>query len=325
MSNFIYLTTTMSLSGGDMDVGVKIGDVVDGYKIIGLIHKGGMGVIYKARDLKRKRFAALKFTYLDFGADARVFDSYKKEEEYGRRISHKNIIKIYMDVPSKSKIYIAMEYVEGRDLRDILRKKRIINEKRAINIAVQVCDALQYLHKKGIVHLDLKPENIIISKRGLVKIIDFGLAEYINKKERALKSLPSGTPAYISPEQAIGYSGGIRSDIYSLGIIIYEMLTGRLPFKGGLHSPLAMKRHIYCDPMPLRIYNPKLSANLQLVISKAIKRHPSERYANVSEMKMALLRSVKVKSKEGALEEAIPSFVSSLFKGICFRLSYYPQ
>ncbi len=307
-----------------MDVGVRIGDVVDGYKIIGLIHKGGMGVIFKARDIKKKMFAALKFPYTDFGADARVFDAYKKEEEFGKKVSHKNIIRIY-NIPSKSRIYIAMEYIDGRDLRDILRKEGIINEKKAINIAVQICDALHYLHKKGIVHLDLKPENIIISKKGVVKIIDFGLAEYINKKDKLLKSLPSGTPAYISPEQAIGYAGGISSDIYSFGIIIYEMLTGRLPFKGGLHSFLAMKRHIYCDPMPLRIYNPKLPLSLQSVILKAIEREPSERYKRVLEMKRALLRYKKVKPKKGALNEALPSFISSLFKGIRFRLSYYPQ
>ncbi len=307
-----------------MDVGVKIGNVVDGYKIIGLIHKGGMGVIYKARDLKKKRFAALKFPYLDFGADARVFDSYKKEGEFGKKIKHKNIIKIYKDPPSKSKIYIAMEYVEGRDLRDILRKKRVVNDKRAINVAVQICDALQYLHKKGIAHLDLKPENIIICKKGVVKIIDFGLAEYINKKDRLLKSLPSGTPAYISPEQAIGYSGGTSSDIYSLGIIIYEMLTGRLPFKGGLYSSLAMKRHVYCDPVQPRLYNPKLPLSLQMVILKAIEREPSERYKNVSEFKKSLFSYNKFRLTKKRLKETVPSALNSFFKGLRFRLIYSP-
>ncbi len=254
------------------------GEELDSYRIDAPIARSGMASIYRATDLRDNRVVALKVPHPDLEADPILFDRFQREAGIGEKLNHPKVMRVFGG-EKRSRIYMVMEWCDGRLLRQILDEGRLPQD-RAIRIAVGVLDALEYIHANGVVHRDLKPENIMVDADDNMKLIDFGIAGDTAARRLTYANFTAtlGTPNYISPEQVKGKRGDGRSDIYSMGVILYEMLTGKLPFNGP--SPLAaMNERLLNHPVPPRVADPSVSPQLQEVIYRAIERDPQNRYA----------------------------------------------
>jgi serine/threonine-protein kinase len=253
------------------------GSQLDFYRIDAAVARSGMASIYRATDLRDERTVALKIPHPDLEADPILFDRFQREGGIGEKLDHPQVMRVFGG-EKRSRIYMVMEWCEGRLLREILDEGRI-PEERAIHIAVGVLDALEYIHANGVVHRDLKPENIMVDEHDNVKLIDFGIASDSAARRLTYANFTAtlGTPNYISPEQVKGKRGDGRSDIYSVGVILYEMLSAKLPFSGP--NPLAaMNDRLLNHPMPPRVADPSISPQLQEVLYRALERDPRNRY-----------------------------------------------
>ncbi|MDE3200578.1 MAG: serine/threonine protein kinase [Acidobacteriota bacterium] len=260
------------------------GDVLDHYRIEAVIAHTSMSVLYKAVDEKTGRMVAIKVPHEELETDPVLFERFKREEEIGQQLDHPGIVKTF-NSEERSRLYLVMEWVNGRLLRTILNEEKKLPIGRATKIAIHILNALDYMHKRGIVHRDLKPENVMVDSHDNIKIIDFGIAMKEDARRLTFVNLSStlGTPDYISPEQVEGHRGDQRSDIYSLGIMFYEMLTGRVPFIEP--NPLAaMNERLQHDPKPPRELNPDIAPALEEILFRALERNPRHRYANAHEM-----------------------------------------
>ena len=259
------------------------GSQLDHYRLENLVARSGMASIYRATELKSGRTVAIKIPHPEVEADPLFFDRFKREEEIGKKLDHPGVMKVYAD-DERTRVYMVMEWVDGRLLRQILNEKKKLPIDRAIRIALGICEALEYIHSKGVVHRDLKPENIMVDANDHVKLIDFGIAGSVGMRRLTFAKLTQamGTPDYISPEQVKSKRGDARSDIYALGVMLYEMLTGEVPF----HGPNAfaiMNDRLLNNPVPPRELNPEISPQLQEIIYRAIERKPENRYASARE------------------------------------------
>jgi serine/threonine-protein kinase len=266
---------------------IEPGQQIDFYRIESQVARSGMATIFRAIDTRDGRVVALKIPHPDMESDPILFDRFKREAAIGERLDHPQVMRVYGD-QKRSRVYMVMEWCEGQLLRRILDNGKL-PEDRALRIATRVLDALEYIHAHGVVHRDLKPENIMVDDHDRVKLIDFGIASDANSRRLTYTSLSPalGTPNYIAPEQVKGKRGDARSDIYAMGIILYEMLSGKLPFSGP--SALAvMNDRLINHPLPPSIANPAISPQLQEVIYRAIERDPRNRYSHASEFKQDL-------------------------------------
>jgi serine/threonine-protein kinase len=257
---------------------IENGSQIDFYRIEAPVARSGMASIFRAVDLRDNRVVALKIPHPDMEADPILFDRFQREAAIGEKLFHPKVMRVYGG-EDRSRIYMVMEWCEGRLLRQIMSEGRIPQD-RALRIAVAVLDALDYIHANGVVHRDLKPENIMVDADDNIKLIDFGIAGDSAARRLTYANFTAtlGTPDYISPEQVKGKRGDGRSDIYALGVILYEMLTGKTPFTGP--SPLAaMNDRLLNHPMPPRVANPDISPQLQEVLYRALERDPRNRYA----------------------------------------------
>jgi serine/threonine-protein kinase len=263
---------------------VNVGEKLDQYELTELIARSGMASIFKARDLSSGATVAIKVPYLQFESDVVFYGRFQREEEVGRRLDHPNIIRV-LTPKRKSRVYIAMEHIDGVSLRAVMRDKRPLEEGKALDIARQVCSALVYMHAQHVVQRDLKPENILLTETGQVKITDFGIALDETARRLTWSGLSStiGTPDYMAPEQVSGRRGDARTDIYALGIMLYEMLTDNLPFMGD-NVYAVMRAKANEDPQPPSRYRPDIEPHLQEIILHAIARQPRDRYANAADM-----------------------------------------
>ena len=262
----------------------EAGDHLDYYRIESQVARSGMATVYRATDTRDGRVVALKIPHPDMECDPILFDRFKRESAIGERLDHPQVMRVFGD-EKRSRIYMVMEWCEGRLLRHILDED-LQPQERAITISCKVLDALEYIHSQGVVHRDLKPENIMVDDEDNVKLIDFGIASDVQSRRLTYTSLTPalGTPNYIAPEQVKGKRGDARSDIYAMGIIVYEMVTGKLPFSGP--SALAvMNDRLINHPLPPSVANSRVSAQLQEVIYRAIERDPRNRYAHAAEFK----------------------------------------
>jgi eukaryotic-like serine/threonine-protein kinase len=262
--------------------GLEAGTYVDSYRIDSPVARSGMASIFRATDSRDNRTVALKIPHPDLEADPILFDRFQREAAIGERLDHPNVMKVYKE-KDRSRIYMVMEWCEGRLLRRILDEGRISQE-RALRIAIEVLKALEYIHANGVVHRDLKPENIMVDDNDHIKLIDFGIAGDTASRRLTYANFTAtlGTPDYISPEQVKGKRGDGRSDLYSLGVILYEMLTGKLPFSGP--SPLAaMNDRLLNPPVPPRVADPTVSPQLQEILYRALERDPKNRYSHAAE------------------------------------------
>ncbi len=243
-----------------------------------------MASIYRATDLRDARQVAIKIPLPEMEADPILFDRFKREQDIGTSLDHPGVMKVYAD-EHHSRPYMVMEWVDGRLLRQIMSEVKKLPVERATRLVVNIAHALDYIHSHGVVHRDLKPENIMVDKDDNIKLIDFGIAgkEGARRLTFAKLSQVMGTPEYISPEQVKGKRGDGRSDIYALGVMLYEMLTGKTPFDGP--NPFAvMNDRLLNNPIPPRELDASISPQLQEVIYRAIERDPKNRYQNAREM-----------------------------------------
>jgi serine/threonine protein kinase len=259
------------------------GDQLDHYRIEAVVARSGMASIFRATDMRTGRQVAIKVPHPEMEADPVLFDRFKREAEIGEKLDHPGVMKVFSD-PDRSAIYMVSEWVDGRLLRQVMGGQARMQPDRAIRITTAICDALDYIHRNGVVHRDLKPENIMLDSEDHIKLIDFGIAGNLGSKRLTFGKLSqvAGTPDYISPEQVKGKRGDGRSDIYALGIMLYEMLTGKTPFSG--NNPFAiMNDRLLNNPVPPREWNPEISPELQEVIYRALEREPQNRYSTANE------------------------------------------
>ncbi|MGD0734128.1 MAG: serine/threonine-protein kinase [Terracidiphilus sp.] len=279
---------------------LEAGDTLDHYRLDALVAHSGMSTLYKATDLISGRLVAIKIPHAEMEADPILVARFEREQEIGQEIDHPGVVKTF-DGEVRSRLYMVMEWVDGRLLRSILNQEGKLPVERAVDFALQICDALDTMHKHGVVHRDLKPENVMVDDNERIKLIDFGIAmkEDARRITHVNISPMLGTPDYISPEQVKGQGGDQRSDIYSLGIMLYEMLTGEVPFSGP--NPLAvMNERVLNDPRPARKLRADISAELQEILDRALERDPRRRYATASEMALDLEHQERVAVEDGA-------------------------
>jgi serine/threonine protein kinase len=270
------------------------GDQLDHYRIDGLVARSGMASIFRGTDVRDGRAVAIKVPHPEMEADPVLFDRFKREEDIGRKLDHPGVVRVYND-EERSRRYMVLEWVDGRLLRQVLNEQKKLPQDRAIRITLALCKALDYIHSQGVVHRDLKPENIMIGPNDQVKLIDFGIAANAGSRRLTFAKLTEamGTPDYISPEQVKGKRGDARSDIYSLGIMFYEMLTGKVPFTGP-NPFVIMNERLLNNPIPPREVNPEISPQLQEIIYRALERDPNKRYPNAHEFALDLEHPEKV-------------------------------
>ncbi len=259
------------------------GDQLDHYRIERLLARSGMASIFRATDLRSGQPVAIKVPHPEMESDPVFFERFHREEAVGQKLNHPGVMKVIAE-DGHSRLYMVMEWVEGRLLRQILNEQGKFPPERAVRIALAVLDVLDYIHSQGVAHRDLKPENVMVDADDHIKLIDFGLAASSGARRLTFAKLSQimGTPDYISPEMVKGKRGDARSDLYAVGVMLYEMLTGKVPFTGP-NPFVIMNDRLLNNPVPPREIDPSISPQLQEIIYRALERDPKNRYATARE------------------------------------------
>ncbi len=247
------------------------------YRVLAQIAGGGMAVVYKAHDTILNRVVAVKVLRDTFAQDADFRARFQHEAQAAANLGHPNIVTVYDYGQDGAQSYIVMEYIEGRDLKTVIRSEAPLLLDRALDLMIQACAALGAAHRAGLVHCDVKPQNILVTNDGRVKVTDFGIARAMSASVPQNVETVWGTPHYFSPEQAAGEPPTPASDVYSLGVVLYEMLAGRVPFDADNHTDLAMQ-HLRDEPPPLAALNPAVPIQIEQIINKAMSKDPVNRY-----------------------------------------------
>ncbi|MDP9000199.1 MAG: serine/threonine protein kinase [Myxococcota bacterium] len=282
------------------------GERLDQYELTELLARSGMASIFKAVDTRSGATVALKVPHMQYESDIAFYQRFEREEKIGQKLEHPNIVRV-LRPESKSRMYLVMEYAEGSSLRAIIGQKKRLPVEDALNIARQIGRALVYMHEQGIVHRDLKPENVLVTKDGHVSLIDFGIArdEAARRLTWAGLSSTMGTPDYMAPEQVRGRRGDPRTDIYALGTMLYEMITGELPYAGA-NAHAIMRAKMDEAPRPPRDVLPDIDPKIDEVILHAVARSPRERYASAAEMLADLEAPSRVVPRDRSLRANRP-------------------
>jgi len=284
----VLLTRTISL----VPAGIIKGESFAGrYEILDELGRGGMGIVYKASDAKLKRTVALKFLPPELAVDSEIKGRFVREAQAAASLDHPSICTIHEIDEADGKLFISMAYIEGQTLRERIQLGPLA-EDETLDVAIQVAEGLEEAHKKGIIHRDIKPANIMITPKGLVKIMDFGLAK-VSGARATREGLIMGTLAYMSPEQARGEAADHRSDIWSLGAVIYEMVTGSPPFPGEKDA-LIVNGILNAETVPLSVRRPGISPEFEHIVKRALAKPPRERYQGAGEMKADMERLLQI-------------------------------
>ena len=263
---------------------LRIGTVLlDRYELLEQIGSGGMAIVFRGRDRTLERYVTVKILREEFIGDEEFITRFRSEALAAARLSHPNIVRVY-DVGQEGNVYfIVMEYVHGDTLKQAIKEKAPFDTKSTINVSMQIASGIAQAHKNHIIHRDIKPQNILVGTDGIIKVTDFGIARAANGTTMTTSTTAMGSVHYFSPEQARGGYVDEKSDIYSLGITMFEMVTGQLPFQANTSVAVAMKQ-INEELPDIRQYNPKVSASLEMIIRKATRKKADERYATIDEM-----------------------------------------
>lgn len=262
---------------------IKGQKINDRYQIIKTIGEGGMANVYLAYDTILDRNVALKVLRGDLANDEKFVRRFQREALSASSLSHPNIVEMYDVGEDDGQYYIVMEYVEGKTLKQLIKKRGALTVSEVVDIMLQLTDGLAHAHESYIIHRDIKPQNILIMENGLVKITDFGIAMAMNAAQLTQTNSVMGSVHYLPPEQANGKGATVKSDIYSLGILMYELLTGTIPFKGENAVEIALKQ--MKEPLPdVTIENPDIPQSIENILLRATAKNPKNRYKNVKEM-----------------------------------------
>ncbi|MFQ6093668.1 MAG: protein kinase [bacterium] len=280
-----------------------IGKTISHYKILEELGRSGIGVVYKAEDTRLKRTVALKFLPKETTHDPDARRRFIQEAQAAAALDHPNICTIHEIDEAEDRTFIAMAYIEGQTLKEKIHQGPLEVE-QAVDIVIQVAEGLQEAHERGIVHRDIKPANIMLTGRGQARIMDFGLAKLVWSAGLTRTAAVMGTAAYMSPEQARGETVDLRTDIWALGVVLYEMLTGKFPFKGGTEQA-AFYSILYDDPEPMADLENDIRGEFQQLIQKALSKQPDDRYKNMGELLVELksIKKILEAKREAAFEE----------------------
>jgi serine/threonine protein kinase/Tfp pilus assembly protein PilF len=280
------------------------------YRIISILGKGGMGEVYKVHDIKLEEDIALKLLRPEIAGDSDVIQRFRNELKLARKITHRSVCRVFDFHEEEETPFITMEYVEGEDLKSLIKRKGKLEEAEAVGIAAQIAEGLTVAHELGVIHRDLKPQNIMIEPGGRAKIMDFGIARSILASGLTQTGQMIGTPDYLSSEQAAGQPADHRADIYALGVILYEMTTGKLPFTGDTALSVITK-HREAEAKDPRIINPGISQGLSRLILRCMEKDRELRYQNARE----LLEDLRILSKGAAPKSVAAKKSKDLFSG----------
>lgn len=285
------------------------------YEILEKLGSGGMAVVYKARCTLLNRIVTVKVMRDEYTSDADFVRRFRQEAQAVASLSHPNIVSVY-DVGAEDHIYyIVMEYVGGQNLKELIRERAPFPPDEAADIARQIADALEHAHENNIVHRDIKPHNILITKNGRVKVTDFGIARAATAATVTRAGTIIGSVHYFSPEQAKGEVTGAKSDIYSLGVVLYEMLTGQVPFEGESPIGVALK-HLQAEPTPVTAANPSVPAGLGRIVQRAMAKNPEFRYETAGDLSRDLRTNLAGKLRKGGVDDDSPTqLISGLDPG----------
>ncbi|MGB0094232.1 MAG: protein kinase, partial [Solirubrobacteraceae bacterium] len=270
---------------------IDSGTVVDGrYKVISRLGSGGMADVYLAEDQQLGRKVALKLLHRRFAEDPGFVERFRREAQAAAGLQHPNVVSVYDRGEYDGTYYIAMEYLPGLSLKQLIRQEAPIDPVRAIDITIQILKAARFAHRRGIIHRDLKPHNVIIDDSGHAKVTDFGIARAGASDMTETGSI-MGTAQYLSPEQAQGHAVSAGSDLYSVGVVLYELLTGRVPFDGEAAVTIALK-HVSESPTPPSAINPNVPPELERIVLWALNKNPADRPTDAEQF-VALLEQAK--------------------------------
>ncbi len=266
-----------------------LGILNDRYQLEQTLGTGGMAIVYKAKDLMLERYVAVKALREDFSQDVAFRERFRQEAKAAANLSHPNIVTVHDFGLDQKHLFIVMEYMPGTDLKTLIKQKERFSVNETLELMVQACGGVGYAHRAGLVHCDIKPHNMLVTPESRLKVTDFGIARAlstISPDERS--EVVWGSPHYFSPEQASGLPPSPASDVYSLGVILYEMLAGRLPFIASDSSELA-RMHREDQPVAPRYYNTSIPARLEEIILKVLSKEPSARYRTADQLGRLLM------------------------------------
>jgi len=280
------------------------------YQLIQAIGNGGMAVVYHARDLMLERPVAIKVLRQDFSRDEAFRERFRLEAKAAANLSHPNIVTVHDFGFDSDRLYLVMEYVPGTDLKSILKNRVRLPIEEAVNIIIQAASGIGYAHRAGLIHCDVKPHNMLVTPDQRVKVTDFGIARAMASIQPDEKhDVVWGSPLYFSPEQAAGNAPSPASDVYSLGVVLYELVTGRLPFNSTDSTELA-RMHREAVAMPPRKLNPDVPVALEQIIMKVLAKEPSSRYRTADQLARVLQSFLQtITSRPAAVDAAMPQLV----------------
>jgi serine/threonine-protein kinase len=310
----IYERVVKNNMGAELEPGHLLDDR---FELTDLVSRSGMATIFKATDRQTGQTVALKVPFMQFESDPGFYSRFEREEKIGLSLDHPYILRVEKIETPKSRPYIVMEFLEGQTLAHLMRSIGPMPEKDALRIAVYICDALRYMHTHDVIHRDLKPDNIMICNDGSIRIMDFGIAKFEGQRRLTFGGFTPtmGTPDYMAPEQVKGKRGDPRTDIYSLGAIIYEMVTGKPPFEGA-NAFLIMNARLTGDPLPPRKINENISPQVEELILHAMARDPNDRYPDAREMRLELQNPESIKITGRADRAVKPSVSTGIWKSL---------